>query len=222
METYMIIRMLFIILSLVCAAGCNSDTTSTSNAKPSINSHQNSTIDITAERWAAIDNALLDFSVAVTERNVALFKALADESGFQLVRIFTSGNLGGRGLPLNQLASAQKVNSDMTFTIEAQTPFNLSAIFPSFPLGSLNNVTRQNLKSPLLNVPYEQWTPFLTQSLKSVPDIETGKVVVLADEASGYWVLADAQIIDNILVGGFAVFSMQQGTIKVTAIIELL
>ena len=46
--------------------------------------------------------------------------------------------------------------------------------------------------------------------------------IILSSANSKYHVSAEAQIIDDILVGGFAVFAMADGKLQLVALIELL
>jgi hypothetical protein len=69
---------------------------------------------------------------------------------------------------------------------------------------------------------FDQWEPFLKKSLNGKAEAINGDPIILYSSKSKYWVYAEAQIIDDILVGGFAVFAMRDGKFKLVSIIELL
>ncbi|HTF96541.1 MAG TPA: hypothetical protein VL995_10435, partial [Cellvibrio sp.] len=66
----------------------------------------------------------------------------------------------------------------------------------------------------------DQWETILKNSLKGAPEVVEGDSLLLMSEK--YWVYTEAQIIDDILVGGFAVFAKKDGKLTLVSLIELL
>lgn len=210
------------ILFLVAVVGCNAESTNNNkiNSTLDVEKHNNTTP--TQQKSISIDDSLKRFSETLNQKDPSKFISLANPQGINLVRIFTSGNLGSRGAPLSQTINPTTVTNEITFSVEGQTAFNVPAMFPSLPISSFQEVVHQKLQMPS-NIPaYDQWTPILINSLKNTPEIENGAPIILASDKGDYWVFADAQIIDDILVGGFAIFTIHNNTLKLTAIIELL
>lgn len=162
------------------------------------------------------------FSSAIKDKNREQFLAVADSQPMNLVRLFTSGNLGGRGEPLSRSIQAELITDELEFPIEKQTPFSLAIMFPSLPIDSAKSLPFIPMSINAKALPLDQWAPSLKVALAKLPNIKDGALVVLADSANSYWVLADAQIIDNVLVGGFAVFNSDGDRVKLVGLIDLL
>lgn len=169
-----------------------------------------------------VEKSLKVLSSALEKKDRIAFISLSDSLDVHLVRIFTSGNLGGRGEPLSQITNLNQISKEMDFAIEGQTAFSVPSIFASLPINSFESVLRKPLLLTSTQIPYDQWAPLLMQSLKDVPEVEDGAPVILVNESLGYWVFADVQTIDDMLVGGFAVFKSEKITVKLVAMIELL
>ncbi|MES2673484.1 MAG: hypothetical protein V4660_04560 [Pseudomonadota bacterium] len=170
----------------------------------------------------SVESVINSFSTAITKKDVGLFLTLADPSGLYLVRSFTSGNLGGRGSSLSQKINVNKIDKEFTFPVKEQTPFDLSGLFSSLPIKSFKALPSRTLLPEVETAHYDQWAPLLKKSLANTPAVVEGDPIILSSSTSRYWVYGEAQIIDDILVGGFAVFSLQNNKLSLVAIIELL
>ncbi len=211
-----------IILFLVAVVGCNPESTDNNKVHSTLGAEKHNNTPSTQQKPISINDSLKSFSETLNQKDPSKFISLANSQGINLVRIFTSGNLGSRGAPLSQTINPTTVTNEITFPIEGQTAFDIPAMFPSLPIGFFQGVIPQKLQMPS-NIPaYNQWTPILINSLKNAPGIENGAPIILASDKGDYWVFSDAQIIDDILVGGFAIFTTYNNTLKLTAIIELL
>ena len=162
------------------------------------------------------------FSKAVSEKNVDLFIDLSDPKGVHLVRKFTSGNLGGRGPELSELTDPKKINEKLQFPIENQTSYSIRIQFQELPFKSFSDLSNRPLSEEVENMHFDTWGVHLKESLTGSSEAEDRLPIMLTSANSKYYVYAEAQIIDEILVGGFAVFSMVDGKLKLVALIELL
>ena len=122
--------------------------------------------------------------------------------------------------PLSEKISTSKINSELAFSIKNQTAFELPGLFVNLPIKSFSALPRRPLSADADTTYFDQWAPILKSSLKGSPGAISGDSLILT--SSKYYVYAEAQIIDDILVGGFAVFSMADGKLQLVALIELL
>ena len=162
------------------------------------------------------------FSKAVSEKNVDLFIDLSDPKGVHLVRKFTSGNLGGRGPELSELTDPKKINEKLQFPIENQTSYSIRIQFQELPFKSFSDLSNRPLSEEVEKMHFDIWGVHLKEGLTGSSEAEDRLPIMLTSANSKYYVYAEAQIIDEILVGGFAVFSMVDGKLKLVALIELL
>ena len=167
-----------------------------------------------------IEKTLTDFSTALSRKNLSLLLTITDPKNIYLVRLFTSGNLGGRGSPLSQSTSSNSINKDLAFDIKKQTPFELLELFTNLPIKSVKALPHRALVAEADTAHFDQWPPILKKSLTGAPEVAEGDSLLL--HSSKYWVYTEAQIIDDLLVGGFAVFEMQGGKLKFVALMDLL
>jgi hypothetical protein len=103
-----------------------------------------------------------------------------------------------------------------------QTPFSLPELFINLPIKSYKELHNRTLSPEIGTTHFDQWAPILKKNLTGTPEAETGNPIILSSSSVKYWVYAEAQIIDDILVGGFAVFENKNNTLKLVAVIELL
>ena len=179
---------------------------------------------------AEVDSATMDrsfvasaqlFSTAVRNGDVSKFKSAANPSEIYIVRKFTSGNLGGRGEELSANFSTSSITKDMEFLVEGQTPFSLKLIFPGLPIKDDNKLPRYDMPTKICNLAFDQWGSSLKDVIAPLSESSSGEPIVLA-AASDCWVYAEAQVIDNMLVGGFAVFKKSAESVKLVSVINLL
>jgi len=169
-----------------------------------------------------VEAAVESFSKAVSERNVDLFINLANPNGIHLVRKFTSGNLGGRGAELSELTDPKKIDEKLQFPIKNQTSYSIRIQFQELPIKSFATLSNQSLSAEIETLNFDSWGPFLKKSLIGTPESAERAPIMLSSANSKYYVYAEAQIIEDILVGGFAVFSMVDGKLQLVSLIELL
>ncbi len=167
-----------------------------------------------------VENAITNFSTALAKKDLHLLLTITDPKDIYLVRVFTSGNLGGRGSPLSQAMSTNSISKELAFDIKKQTPFDLPALFTNLPIQSVKTLPRRTLATETNTAHFDQWEPILKKSLKDAPEVVDGDSLLLKSEK--YWVYTEAQIIDDILVGSFAIFLIQDGKLKLVSFIELL
>ena len=171
---------------------------------------------------SSVESVINSFSTSVTKKDTSLFLGITDQKEVYLVRSFTSGNLGGRGSSLSEKINPTKINKKLAFPIKNQTPFDLSGLFPSLPIKSFTALPNRILLPEIETAHYDQWAPILKKNLTGVPEMTEGDPIILSSRSSKYWVYVEAQIIDDVLVGGFAVFENQNDKLMLVAIIELL
>ena len=207
----MITRIFILLTCVFFACGCSAETKDSSTVEPhKVVSNKD------------VEAAFESFSKAVSEENVDLFIKLANPNGIYLVRKFTSGTLGGRGSELSELTDPKKMNEDFEFPIKNQTPYSISIQFQELPIKSFTALSHQSLAAEVETLNFDTWAPFLKTSLIGTPESVDRAPIMLSSANSKYYVYAEAQIIDDILVGGFAVFSMTDGKLQLVAIISLL
>lgn len=206
----MINRILLLITFAFFAGGCTADDRSDFSSDPA------------AVNLQRFDEALGSFSTAVSTKNVPLFFELTDPKGIHLVRKFTSGNLGGRGEELSELIDPLKMNEKFQIPIKGQTPFSIRIQFQELPIQSIAALSRRPLATDVESLTFDSWIPFLKASLQGAPEADERMPIILSSINGKYHVYAEAQIITDILVGGFAVFELQNGKAKLVALIELL
>lgn len=82
----MITRFIAVLLLAISIQSCNVETsTSTSANTPAV------------QDSAIVEKTVVSFSTALSNRDLDLLLTIADPKDISLVRLFTSGNLGGRG-----------------------------------------------------------------------------------------------------------------------------
>ncbi len=167
-----------------------------------------------------VEKTIMDFSKALADKDLDLLLAVSDAKEIAVVRRFTSGNLGGRGEPLSKFIPLSKINAELAVDVKNQTAFDIPGLFMNFPLVSFSAVPQRDLLPDANSTAFDQWESVLKASLEGTPEVVDGDPVIL--RSSRYYVYAEAQIITDILVGGFAVFELQNGKAKLVALIELL
>lgn len=206
----MIIRVLTIIAFTFFAIGCNADGDI---------SQLNSANAVTDKE---IELAFQTFSDAVTKKDSGLFIELADSKDIYLVRKFTSGNLGGRGPELSKLTDSKKINEKFQIPVKNQTPYSIRIQFQELPIKSFTALSHRTLSAEVETLNFDTWIPFLKESLTGAPEVKDRMPIRLSSANGKYHVYAESQIIDEILVGGFAVFSKESEKMRLVALIELL
>ncbi|MEY4590792.1 MAG: hypothetical protein RL497_2868 [Pseudomonadota bacterium] len=181
-----------------------------------------STADIKQVDTAAIESAFGNFSKALTAKDTSLFIATTDAKSIYIVRKFTSGNLGGRGSELSAAYPPSSIAKDLSFAVKKQTPVELPAIFLNLPMKPFGSLPKYPLPAEIDATHFDQWAPLLLKSLTNKPEAGPGDPVILHSPSSKYWIYAEAQIINGILAGGFAVFSTENNKPVLVAVIELL
>lgn len=195
----MILRLFAIfLLSALCNA-CNSEVDSNLDA-------------------SSFETAVVSFSDAVSTNSTSKFVQVASSEGVYLVRKFASGNLGGRGEELSSNISASLINNQMEIPVKGQTPVNLKILFPELPIKAYQKLPQYKFSNTTKS--FDQWTSDLTKALADAPESVNGDPVILV--SSDYLIYGEAQIIDGILVGGFAVFKKEADHFPLISIIELL
>lgn len=211
MEANMITRIFIFLTFAFFACGCSAETKDSSTIEP----HK-------VVYGKDVEAAFESFSKAVSEENVDLFINLANPKGIHLVRKFTSGTLGGRGSELSELTDPKKINEKFQFPIKDQTPYSIRIQFQELPIKSFTALSHQSLASEVETLNFDTWAPFLKNSLTGTPESANRSPIILSSANAKYYVYAEAQIIDDILVGGFAVFAMADGKLQLVALITLL
>jgi PBP1b-binding outer membrane lipoprotein LpoB len=166
------------------------------------------------------EQTVTNFSTALTKKNLDLLLSLTNQKDIYLVRIFTSGNLGGRGSPLSQSIDIKSISKELSIEIKKQTPFDLPELFTNLPISSAKTLPHRTLATEANSTHFDQWAPILKKSLIGAPETNDGNSLLL--QSSKYWVYTEAQIINDTLIGSFAVFSNQNGELKLISVMELL
>lgn len=199
-----------IAFTLLFTLTCKAATTAQALEPTAIKNHPN------------LESTFTDFSAALRQKNLALLLTITAPKALYLVRQFTSGNLGGRGEPLSQTFSPGNIDKNLAIAVKKQIPFALPQLFRGLPTTSFAALEHHSLTAEIDSAHYDQWAPILRKSLAGAAAAEQGDPVILSSSSGKYWIYAEAQIIDEILVGSFAVFSPEAGKLKLVAVIDLL
>lgn len=202
METNMIFRSLVVIFLTVFCGACHSEPKA-----------KNKSIDLSFEK------VVTAFSNSVSTGSTSKFLDITNSDEVHLVRKFTSGNLGGRGEELNRSVSVSSLNDEMEFPIKDQTPFNLKIIFPGLPVEASKKLPKFNVRD-IEGLSFEEWYPELMKALVDAPEAVSGDPVLLVSQK--YWIYCEAQIIDGVLAGGFAIFENDADHFSLVSIVDLL
>lgn len=170
---------------------------------------------------SSLELSVVSLSSAVSEGNIAKFKNVTDSEGVYLVRKFTSGTLGGRGPELSDRFAPSSITTEMEFLINGQTPFSLKILFPGFPVKNYKEIPEYTFPAEACHLNFDQWGVALKRAIEPLPEAVEGNPIILK-AATECWVYAEAQVIDGILVGGFAVFKKKADKLLLVSIIELL
>lgn len=165
--------------------------------------------------------SVLFFSESISNGNVEKFKESTNSNGIYLVRKFTSGNLGGRGEELSRMVPLSSMNKEMEFSIEGQTPFNIKILFPGIPVPEYKKLPQYPLSADVCDLAFDQWEAPLKRAVAPLRESAEGIPIILT-ASTKCWVYTEAQVIDGVLVGGFAVFKYNSGKSSLVSIIELL
>lgn len=169
----------------------------------------------------SFNESIQAFSESLSNGDKSKFKGVANPAGVYLVRRFTSGNLGGRGAELSASISATSITEDMKFLVKDQTPFDLKVIFPGLLVKSYKEVPQYIMKTDVCNLGFDRWSSSLKEIIAPLLESGNGDPIILK-AASECWVYAEAQVIDDMLVGGFAVFKNSTEKVTLVSIIDLL
>jgi|GEM_PF-1519848 len=164
--------------------------------------------------------ALGDFSKAVATKDTKLFVATTNAKSVYLVRKFASGTLGGRGSELSAEFEPSAIAKDMSFAVKNQTSLELPSVFVTQPIQSYSSLKQYPLPQEIDNTHYDQWAPVLLKALTNKPGAGPGDPVIL--KSAKYWIYAEAQIIDGVMVGSFAAFANETNKATLAAIVVFL
>ena len=147
------------------------------------------------------------FIRSLAVKNYNQFISLLPGDGLQIYRGFSSGNLGARGDALMAVYLPQQINRDLTVNVAGQTPVDIPWLFPSLIETQGKELAIYpidegviDLKSP------EQSLRRLQVLLADKPEMTEGAPLLLASATGGLQILVEAQLIDDALVGGLAIF----------------
>lgn len=146
------------------------------------------------------------FSDVLAKKEKEKFVSFFSPAGLNTYRGFASGNLGGRGEALVRTVMAKDVNQNLTVDIDGQTPLDFPWLFPTlieqkgsgwvaYPFAT-GTIDLQNPPETLSR---------LQELLVGKTEMVDGVPLLLATDEDEL-VLVEAQIIDGVLVGGFAIF----------------
>lgn len=203
------IKSLLITAFLLLSIGCYSD--STSNER-STKEHSEVTYTQTVDK----------FLFAIKKKNKPELLTLLPDKGLQIYRGFVSGNLGARGNELSQVYAADQISNELTIAVVDQTAIDIPWLFPEatkFNSGSLKvyplngSVVKEDFVKSLLGT--------IKTSLLDKPEMADGAPLLLESPDQKIVVLAEAQVIDDILVGGFAVFTLRRDKYQFELLLDI-
>lgn len=108
----------------------------------------------------------------------------------------------------------------MSFAVKNQTSLELPSVFVTQPIQSYSSLKQYPLPQEIDNTHYDQWAPVLLKALTNKPEAGPGDPVIL--KSAKYWIYAEAQIIDGVLVGSFAAFANENNKATLAAIVVFL
>lgn len=209
-----------IIFASFFASACNAEAPNKQiNSKP-VEATSPAASSVKPVEQALIESALGDFSKAIATKDTKLFVAATNSKSLYLVRKFASGTLGGRGSELSAEFEPSSIAKDMSFAVKNQTSLELPSVFVTQPIQSYSSLKQYPLPPEIDNTHYDQWAPQLLKALTNKPEAGPGDPVIL--KSTKYWIYAEAQIIDGVLVGSFAAFANENNKATLAAIVVFL
>jgi hypothetical protein len=209
-----------IIFASLFTGACNAESPSKPATSKPIEATSVSASSIKPVDQAVIESALGDFSKAIATKDTKLFVATTNSKSVYLARKFASGTLGGRGSELSAEYAPSSIAKDMSFAVKNQTSFELPTAFVTQPIKSYASLPKYPLPPEVDAAHYDQWAPVLLKALTNKPEAGPGDPVIL--KSAKYWIYAEAQIIDGVLVGSFAAFVNENNKATLAAIVMFL
>ena len=211
---------LAIIFTSLFASACNAESPSKQTTSKPSEATAAAASSVKPVDQAVIESALGDFSKAIATKDTKLFVATTNSKSVYLVRKFASGTLGGRGSELSAEFEPSSIAKDMSFAVKNQTSLELPSVFVTQPIQSYSSLKQYPLPPEVDNTHYDQWAPVLLKALTNKPEAGPGDPVIL--KSAKYWIYAEAQIIDGVLVGSFAAFANENNKATLAAIVMFL
>jgi hypothetical protein len=209
-----------ILIAALFAVACKAESPAKPAAGKSVEPASVAVADVKPVDHEAIETALSDFSKAIATKDTKLFVAITNSKSVYLVRKFASGNLGSRGSELSAEYASSSIAKDMSFAVKNQTSFELPTAFVTQPIKSYASLPKYPLPPEVDTAHYDQWAPVLLKALTNKPEAGPGDPVIL--KSAKYWIFAEAQIIDGVLVGSFAAFVNENNKATLAAIVMFL
>jgi len=147
----------------------------------------------------------------------------ASKDGVAVIRNFTSGGFGSRGADIRKEYTKKDIPPKGVVPVHSEAPISVKEMFGSFPKdqsGYREYRLQQELFVQQGDVSSVPKTPdFIRKLVNAFSGVGDCAPCVLSAENSA--VVADAQVIDNILTGNIACLHREQGAWKVRAILDL-
>jgi hypothetical protein len=155
----------------------------------------------------AVDISVIkQFSHLLAKKEKDSFTNLFPPTGLKVYRGFSSGNLGGRGESISSTFTAKDVKQNLTIDIEGQTPIDFPWLFPGLIEQDGSELPTYPVAGDVVDLENPSKTLAGLQALLTGKgEMVEGAPLLLAARGNKY-VLVEAQIIDDALVGGFAIF----------------
>jgi hypothetical protein len=174
-----------------------------------------------------MQHAAKEFASAV--QNPKKLQDLIGDDGLIVIRNFVTGGWGRRGKDIRYSLQKRDVPLDGSFPVKGETPVVLSFLFPeSAKKGLDTEFLTVQAKSNLCffskrskNCSKFPTTNYAINSIaEAISDIKLGTVSIVQLSFDEF-LYTEAETIDGLPVGGFAVFSMRQGRYRLVALLDL-
>jgi len=163
------------------------------------------------------------FAKSLKARSKPELLKLLPKEGLFVYRGFTSGNYGARGSDVGLLFAAKNISDKLTIDVKKQLPIDLPDAFPSLDFNSSKSIASYSSDFTLSrDLPISNTLTILKGIIGSKTESEEGVPFTLMSNDGNFLVFSNAQVIDDILVGGIAIFKLQGDHFYLFAVLELL
>jgi hypothetical protein len=163
------------------------------------------------------------FAKSMKFRNKPDLLKLLPKEGLFVYRGFTSGNYGARGSETRMLFSSNYISDKLTIDVKKQLPIDLAGAFPSLDFNSSKSLAQYCFDFGLSrDLPISNTLNILKGMIGSKTESESGIPFILASNDGNFIVFSNALVIDDILVGGIAIFKLEGDNFYLYAVFELL
>lgn len=176
------------------------------------------------ENKTAIQDAVSKFVESIKNNDENTFRNLIDTDGILVIRNFISGGNGERGKDIKDIYIKENVPDNLEFPVKDEIPVNPADLFTETIIAKLDTVEVKIIEDDELLL-ITQTTDTLS-TINMIAEILkrsnnhdfVPSIVRLGDKG---FVLTEAQLVDDLPIGAFAVFVERDDKYYLKALIDL-